>query len=100
MLPASFNYEVRVLKAQLIDKEELFQKRLLILLPYYLMRYERELDGIDEDDAQTAHLVAECTDLRMRLAEATIDRGDTLLYEELTEVPKRHQKGTPDFRGA
>jgi hypothetical protein len=83
---ASFDYEVRVLKAQLISKEELFQKRLLILLPYYLMRYEQELASIDKDDAQTSRLVAECTDLRMRLAEATIDKGDTMLYEELTEL--------------
>jgi hypothetical protein len=83
---ASFDYEVRVLKAQLIGKEELFQKRLLILLPYYLMRYEQELASIDKDDTQTSQLVAECTDLRMRLAEATIGRGDTMLYEELTEL--------------
>lgn len=67
-------------------KEELFQKRLLILLPYYLMRYEQELASIDKDDTQTSQLVAECTDLRMRLAEATIGRGDTMLYEELTEL--------------
>ena len=83
---SSFDYEVKIFKVQLVDKEELFQKRLLILLPYYLMRYEQELAGISEDDEQTARLVAECTDLRMKLAEATINMGDTLLYEELTEL--------------
>lgn len=82
----SFDYEVKVLKAQLINKEELFQKRLLILLPYYLMRYEHMLASISKDDEQTARLVAECTELRMNLAEATLGKGDALLYEELTEL--------------
>lgn len=82
----SFDYEVKVLKAQLINKEELFQKRLLILLPYYLMRYEHMLASISADDEKTARLVAECTELRMSLAEATIGKGDVLLYEELTEL--------------
>ena len=82
----SFDYDVRVFKAQLVGKDELFQKRLLILLPYYLMRYESALAGISDDDEQTSRLVSECTELRMGLAEATLDKGDTLLYEELTEL--------------
>ncbi|MDO4807435.1 MAG: hypothetical protein Q4A07_09305 [Coriobacteriales bacterium] len=81
-----FDYEVKVFKVQLIGKEELFKKRLLILLPYYLMRYEQRLAAIEKDDEQTAHLIAECIELRMQLAEATIDKGDALLYEELTEL--------------
>lgn len=82
----TFDYSVRVFKAQAVGKEELFQKRLLILLPYYLMRYERELAGIDRDEGWTAQLIAECTELRIELADATLGRGDDLLYEELTEL--------------
>ena len=82
----SFDYEVKVFTVQLVGKEELFKKRLLILLPYYLMRYEQRLAAIEKDDEQTARLIAECIELRMQLAEATIDKGDALLYEELTEL--------------
>ena len=82
----SFNYEVKVFKAQLINMDELFQKKLLILLPYYLMRHEHELADISDDEGQTAQLIAERTELRMSLAEATLAKGDALLYEELTEL--------------
>lgn len=82
----TFDYSVRVFKAQTVGKEELFQKRLLILLPYYLMRYERELASIDGDEEWTVRLIAECTELRIELADATLGRGDDLLYEELTEL--------------
>ena len=82
----TFDYSVRVFKAQAVGKEELFQKRLLILLPYYLMRYERELASIDGDERWTVRLIAECTELRIELADATLGRGDDLLYEELTEL--------------
>ena len=82
----TFDYSVRVFKAQAVGKEELFQKRLLILLPYYLMRYERKLASIDGDEEWTVRLIAECTELRIELADATLSRGDDLLYEELTEL--------------
>lgn len=37
----SFDYETKVVKAQTYSSEEIFRKRLLLLLPYYLMRYEK-----------------------------------------------------------
>ena len=43
----SFEYETKVVKAQLFSSEEIFEKRLLLLLPYYLMRYEKALTGIE-----------------------------------------------------
>lgn len=82
----SFEYRARVLKAQLVSSDDLFRKHLLLLLPYYLMRYEGELARIASDDGMSARLVAECTELRIRLAEQTLDEGDDLLYEEMTEL--------------
>ena len=48
----SFDYAARVVKAQLFDRDEIFEKRLLILLPYYLMRYEGTLPKIAGDGAR------------------------------------------------
>lgn len=36
----SAEYRTKILKTQLLSEDELFEKQLLILLPYYLMRYE------------------------------------------------------------
>ena len=82
----SFTYEAKVVKAQLITSDELFEKNLLLLLPFYLMRYERALSQIEADDAKSAQLLAECADLRARLEDATLVAGDPLLYEQLTEL--------------
>jgi hypothetical protein len=82
----SFEYRVRVMKAQLIGEDEIFSKQLFLLLPYYLMRYEKALSQIANDDNRTAYLLAECLDLRMRLAEATIGQGEVILFEEIIEL--------------
>ena len=82
----SFMYESRVMKAQLYDSNEIFEKRLLVLLPFYLMRYEKVLGAIEDDDVRTAQLIAECAGLRAELERATLAAGDAVLYEQLVEL--------------
>ena len=82
----SFDYATKVVKAQDFTSDELFEKRLLLLLPYYLMRYERALAQIADDGTRTSQLVAECAELRAQLEAATLAAGETLLYEELVEL--------------
>lgn len=36
-------YEVPVVQAQSFSKEDMFQKRLLILIPFYVLRYEKDI---------------------------------------------------------
>ena len=43
----SFDYETKVVKAQGFTKDDIFGKELLLLLPYYLMRYERAYNDIE-----------------------------------------------------
>lgn len=85
----SFQYKAKVVKAQLYDRDEIFKKRLLLLLPYYLMRYEKSFDSIAADNARVARLVEECVDLHSRLVNATLASDDRLLYEELVELVTR-----------
>ncbi len=82
----SFEYKVKVVKAQAYSKDDLFDRKLLLLLPYYFMRYERELSKIARDDERTWALLAECSDLRLRLEAAMLRADDTVLYEELVEL--------------
>ncbi|MBQ9003552.1 MAG: hypothetical protein IJ087_17020, partial [Eggerthellaceae bacterium] len=82
----SFDYTASVVKAQRFGIEEIFEKRLLLLLPYYLMRYEGALSAIAADDARTDGLIAECAELRAGLETATLGKGEALLYEELVEL--------------
>ena len=82
----SFQYETKIVKAQLFSSDEIFSKRLLLLLPYYLMRYEQSLAAIASDDQRTDQLVYECSELRSELESAVLRMGDTSLYEELVEL--------------
>lgn len=82
----SFRYETKVVKAQLFSSDEIFSKRLLLLLPYYLMRYEQSLAAIASDDQRSEQLVYECSALRSELESAVLRMGDTPLYEELVEL--------------
>lgn len=82
----SFIYEAKVVKAQHYRSDEIFGKKLLLLLPYYLMRYEKGLESIAGSNTRTAELLAECAELRANLEEATLAAGDELLYEQLVEL--------------
>ena len=82
----SFLYQAKVVKAQAYKRDEIFEKGLLLLLPYYLMRYEHSLEQIASDDIRTAQLIEECVDLNARLADAVLGMGNRLLYEELVEL--------------
>ncbi|MBR3315515.1 MAG: hypothetical protein IKG18_15410 [Atopobiaceae bacterium] len=82
----SFLYSAKVVKAQRYNSDDIFEKGLLLLLPFYLMRYEKALSQIANDEVRTARLVEECVALHSRLATAVLTTGDRLLYEELVEL--------------
>lgn len=82
----AFEYSTHVVKAQAYSSGEIFAKRLLLLLPYYLMRYKRELPKIADNHELAEQLVAECAGLRADLEAATLGQGEPLLYEQLLEL--------------
>ena len=46
----SVSYPVPTIKVQDYTLEEIYQKNLLFLLPFYLMTYDRNLDRMEKDD--------------------------------------------------
>ena len=79
-------YTANVVKAQLFSSDELFDKDLLLLLPYYLMRYEKALSDIASDESRTAMLISECAELRADLENYMMSSGETVLCEQLLEL--------------
>lgn len=53
------DYKTPVIKVQQYGLEEIFIKRLLCLLPYYIMKYEKSLRQINEDKKRLGQLLAE-----------------------------------------
>lgn len=60
----------RAIWAKQMSADEMFEKHLLILLPFWLMRYEGRFDAIVQDSALEEDLLAECRKIQGRLAEA------------------------------
>ena len=82
----SFIYKTKVVKAQSYSFGDIFKRRLFLLLPYYLMRYEGMIGRIVEDENLRSQLIAECTSIRNELISAMARAGSMMLYEELTAL--------------
>ena len=44
-----FIYEAKTIKVQTYTKDEIFQKKLLLFLPFYILRYEKMVKEIAEN---------------------------------------------------
>ena len=81
-------YSVPVLRLKDYSVEEIFEKNLLILLPYYIINYEKELSQIAKDEKRTQSLVEEFQKIICRLAEATKD-DETGLFRDMAGMIRR-----------
>ena len=71
----SVPYRVKVLKAQEPSLEEIFKKKLLIYLPYYIMRYEDSYSAIEQDPAKRERFFDELRQIVLHLSESLDEDG-------------------------
>ncbi len=81
-------YSIPIIKSQMYSKEELFEKKLYILLPYYILKYEKKLMKMEENDKKREILLKEYKDINRRLEE-TLGKEDREIYVELHELIMR-----------
>lgn len=104
----SVEYYTKVIKAQNYTKDEIFRKKLLILVPFYLMRYESQFDKMDTSEKSRNDFLRECEDLRSRIEKETGDKET--LYTDLINLVlkvsdhilkehKKTKKGVKDIMG-
>lgn len=70
----NMEYEVPVLKTQRYSLDEIFDKNLLFLLPFYIFSYEKKFEKYDTDESQMAEMVENIKLIVERLGELTRDR--------------------------
>ena len=75
-------YDIPIIKAQEYTKDEIFEKNLLALLPYYFMRYEKSLPELCGDEESSHILLEDLFDIRTRL-ELAVGEEKGLIYTEL-----------------
>ena len=83
-------YSVPVIYMQDYSLEEIFEKRLYIYLPFYIMRYEKELEKIEADVEKENHLLEEYLEILNRMRTIWQERPD--IYQDMTQLMKRVAK--------
>lgn len=85
----AFIYQVPTVKVQEYTRNDIFQKKLLFFLPFYIMRYEKSLNRIESDPALLAQMLLEFEALRKQLKENLPGDEEADLYTRLVELIKR-----------
>ena len=81
-------YKVPVLRLKDYSVEEIFEKNLLILLPYYIINYEKELSRIAKDEQRTQKLIEEYRGIVLRL-EKIVKNEDIGFFRDLAGMMRR-----------
>ena len=61
------NYTVPVVKVQNYTKEEIFDKDLLFFIPYYILRFEKDMERINSEEAELKKLASDYEEIYSRL---------------------------------
>ena len=67
----------------------IFQKKLLFLLPFYIIRYEKSAELIERDDDTFQALMAEYAAIQKRLEQNFLEDGKEKEYRDLLELITR-----------
>lgn len=81
----TIQYAVPVIKARKYGLEEIFQKRLLFLLPFYIFSHESRFAEYDRDSGKLGALVGEYETIRERL-DGLAESGELSEYMKCTIV--------------
>jgi hypothetical protein len=70
-------------------KDDIMQKRLLMLLPFYIMRYEHQTNEFENDPQKLEVLLAEYEDILRQIQLKLTEDGRAELYSDLVVMIRR-----------
>ena len=73
-------YRVPTVKVERYTKDNIFERNLLVLLPFYVMRYEKTVHTIREDPEKLQSLLDEYEAIRINLERAFDDWKGRIIY--------------------
>ena len=79
----TLSYESKVIKVQDYTKDVIFRKKLLLFLPFYVMRYEKELKTLDKNVDRLNALLKEYDGICRKLWKILESNNDSELYSDL-----------------
>ena len=79
-------YRVPILRAQNYTVDSIFEKRLLILLPYHILRYESFLKNSGSNAKKLEQLLTDYQKISSALEQCTDDKKSTLYIDMITLI--------------
>ena len=79
-------YRVPILRAQNYTVDSIFEKRLLILLPYHILRYESFLKNSGSNSKKLEQLLTDYQKINDALEQCTNDKKSTLYIDMITLI--------------
>ena len=70
-------YQSKIVPAQAYSVEDIFEKKLYALLPYYILRYEKRLETIETSDVERNKLLGEYSSIAQRLIDVLENDPDS-----------------------
>ena len=85
----SVNYKVPVLRMQWYSLEELLEKNLVMLLPFYIIRYEKLREQLEMDGTLRKELYTEYRSIEMYLEKLFLQNGQEKSFRDMMELINR-----------
>ena len=79
-------YRIPAIKLEAYTKDSIFEKNLLMLLPFYIMRYEKDIHEMSENSELFQCLLNEYEEIRMNLVIELSGADKTALYMDLNKL--------------
>lgn len=88
----AFDYSIPIIKSQKYTLNEIFEKKLFLLLPFYIMRYEKDAERISENPEKLDRIISEYQEIVERMERAfqsNSSKEGKRLSAELQKIMKR-----------
>ena len=79
-------YRIPTVKVERYTKDSIFEKNLLMLLPFYVMRYEESAHAIGKDSEKLQRLLKEYESIQINLEKELSIAGRSELYTDLNKL--------------
>ena len=82
-------YQVPVVRAETFTLDDIFQKKLIFLLPYYIIWYEKSKDSLEENNEVLQGMLEEYKEIESYLEQELLDQGKEKAYRDMIELISR-----------
>ena len=82
----TYVYSIPIVKMVDYTKDSIFEKNLLMLLPFYIMRYEKKRHDLNNNPELFQVLLNEYEEIQVNLERELTETGKSELYTDLTKL--------------